>query len=93
MFLVLCMCDQIKGRYMFRVSCYRYYWSGGKFPLPPVRWKVRGPLCLTSVACFVFQVPELSRCQEKESEPGRFEPTAPLLLAGTLNLAVAGIAA
>ena len=93
-FLVLCMCDEIKACYMFRVSCYRYYWSGGKFPLPPVRWKVPfGPsACLTSIACFVFQVPELSRCQEKKWEPGRFEPTAPLLLTSTLTPALAGIA-
>ena len=61
-----------------------YHQSDGKY-----LW----PLCLASVACFLFQVPELSRCQEKKSEPGRFEPTAPLLLAGTLTPALAGIAA
>ena len=73
---------------MLHVSCFM-------LQILLVRWKVSfttsqmestlWPLCLTSVACFVFQVPELSRCQEKKSEPGRFEPTAPLLLAGTLT--------
>ena len=85
MFLVLCMCDEIKARYMFRVSCYRYYWAGGKLPLPPVRWKVPfGPSAwhLLHVSCFKF----LSWADVKKKIRARqIWTTAPLLLAGTLT--------